>query len=213
MRFGEERDTDDITGTVTRQADLPDPALLPDAVRQLTGVLQQLPPDYSAKKVDGRRAYDIARRGGTPAVRAAPVHVHRWEIIDASWPELRVRISCGGGTYIRALARDLGRAMQSAACLSELRREEAGPFRVADADPWDAVHEGRLVPRPIREALGGMPVQVVDPAEARRIAHGMAVAAAVPGDRAALLGTEGELLAVARRENDRWQPEVVLAVD
>jgi tRNA U55 pseudouridine synthase TruB len=102
--------------------------------------------------------------------------------------------------------------MQSAACLSELRREEAGPFRVADADPWNAVREGRIVPRPIREALGGMPIQVVDADDAQRIAHGMAVAAAVPEDRVALLSADGELLAVARRENDRWQPEVVLAV-
>jgi tRNA pseudouridine55 synthase len=209
--FGEERDTDDVTGTVTREAPLPDPALLPDAVRQLTGHIQQQPPAYSAKKVDGRRAYDIARRGGTPDIAPAAVRVDRWEVLEEAWPRLRVRIHCGGGTYIRALARDLGRAMGSAACLETLRREAAGPFSVADAVSWSGVTEGRLTTRPVREALGSMPHQLLDAEDARRVAHGMAVPAHVAGARAALLDTDGQLLAVARRDQEKWQPEVVLA--
>jgi len=210
IRFGEERDTDDVTGTVTREAALPDPALLPDAVRQLTGTIEQEPPAYSAKKVDGRRAYAIARRGGTPDVKPVTVHVDGWEILEEAWPRLRVRIRCGGGTYIRALARDLGRLMHSAACLETLRREASGPFTVTEAASWQDVTEGRLAVRPAREALGSMPQQLLDGDDARRVAHGMAVPAHVAGERAALLGNDGELLAVARRDQNRWQPEVVL---
>jgi tRNA pseudouridine55 synthase len=211
IRFGEERDTDDVTGTVTREAALPDPALLPDAVRQLTGQIQQEPPAYSAKKVDGRRAYAIARKGGRPEVKAATVRVESWEILEVAWPQLRVRVRCGGGTYIRALARDLGRLMHSAASLETLRREAAGPFTVADATSWQDLTDGHLAVRPVREALGTMPQQQLDGDDARRVAHGMAIPAHVSGERAALIGHDGELLAVARRDQDRWQPEVVLA--
>lgn len=211
IRFGEERDTDDVTGTVTRQAALPDPGLLHGAVRQLTGTVEQLPPAYSAKKVGGRRAYAIARQGGTPAVVPATVRVDRWEILEEAWPRLTVRIQCGSGTYIRALARDLGRLMQSAACLDTLRREASGPFTVAEAVSWQDVTEGRLATRPVVEALGGLPQERLDADDARRISHGMAVLAHQPGERAALLGAGGELLAVAHRDQDRWQPDVVLA--
>lgn len=211
IRFGEERDTDDVTGTVTRQAPPPDPALLPDALRQLTGALEQLPPAYSAKKVGGRRAYAIARRGGTPDVAPAAVRVDRWEILDEAWPRLTVRIQCGSGTYIRALARDLGRLMQSAACLEALRREASGPHTVEAAVSWQDVTEGRLATRPAIEALGSFPSERLDADAARRVSHGMSVPAHQPGERAALLGAEGELLAIAHRDQDRWQPDVVLA--
>jgi tRNA pseudouridine55 synthase len=211
IRFGEERDTDDVTGTVTRQAPLPDRAVLADAVRRLTGVFEQLPPAYSAKKVEGRRAYAIARRGGTPELAPATVRVDRWEILDEAWPRLTVRIHCGSGTYVRALARDLGRLMQSAACLEALRREAAGPFRVDSAVSWQDVADGRLSARPVVEALGSLPREQLDADDARRVSHGMAVVAHQPGERAALLGTNGELLAVAHREQECWQPDVVLA--
>lgn len=211
IRFGEERDTDDVTGAVTRQAPLPDPALLHDAVRQLTGTVEQLPPAYSAKKVGGRRAYAIARQGGTPGVVPATVRVDRWEILEEAWPRLTVRIQCGSGTYIRALARDLGRLMQSAACLETLRREASGPFTVTEAGSWQGVSEGRLATRPVVDALGGLPRERLDAEDARRISHGMAVPAHQPGERVALLGAGGELLAVAHRDQDRWQPDVVLA--
>ncbi len=211
IRFGEERDTDDVTGAVTRQAPLPDPAVLQAALRQLTGAVEQVPPAYSAKRVGGRRAYAIARQGGTPGVVAATVRVDRWEILDEAWPCLTVRIQCGGGTYIRALARDLGRLMQSAACLEALRREASGPFAVTEAVSWQDVTEGRLATRPVVEALGVLPRQQLDADDARRVSHGMAVPARQPGERAALLGAGGELLAVAHRDQERWQPDVVLA--
>jgi tRNA pseudouridine55 synthase len=211
IRFGEERETDDVTGVVTRTAPPPDPSDLPAAIARLTGVIQQVPPAYSAKKVDGARAYALARRGDAPDLAPSTVRVDAWEVLGQEGPRLQVRIRCGAGTYIRALARDLGREMQSAACLESLRRERAGPFAVDDADPWPAVLEGRLTHHPVREALADLPSQVLGPDDARRIAHGMSVPATADAARAALLDESGALLAVARRDGDSWRPEVVLA--
>jgi len=133
IRFGSETATDDRTGAVTREAPLPDAASVRAALPALTGNIIQVPPAYSAKSVDGTRAYDAARRGEPLALAAVKVLVHGWEVEAERSDEIDVRITCGGGTYIRALARDLGRAAGSAAHLSSLRRCRSGPFDVADA--------------------------------------------------------------------------------
>lgn len=211
IRFGEERDTDDITGTVTRQAPLPDPSQLGEAIDSLTGSISQLPPAFSAKKVAGRRAYSIARTGGEPVLSKALVEVHGWEVLSRDWPDVRVRITCGSGTYIRSLARDLGRLMQSAACLAELRREAAGPFSVKDATSWQDLIDGNVSTRPLVEALGSMPRQILAESEVRLVSHGIDVPATVSGERAALVDVRGDLVAVAEAANGRWHPKIVLA--
>ncbi len=211
IRFGEERDTDDVTGAVTRSAPLPDASLLGEAIRALTGSMDQMPPTYSAKKIGGRRAYKIARAGGEPELRATRVEVQRWEVLSLNWPDLHVRITCGSGTYIRSLARDLGRLMQSAACLAELRREAVGPFFVEDAATWQDVLDGNLSSRPLVEALGSMPRQVLSESEARLVSHGMSVPATVVAREAALLDSGGELIAVAESKDGMWYPKIVLA--
>lgn len=211
IRFGEERDTDDVTGTVTRTAALPEPSLLGEAINSLTGSISQLPPAYSAKKVGGRRAYSIARAGGEPALSQARVEVHGWEVLSVEWPDLHVRITCGSGTYIRSLARDLGRLMHSAACLAELRRLAAGPFDVRDATTWQDLLDGNISPRPLVEALGSMPRQTLAESEVRLVSHGMDVPATVGGERAALLDANGDLVAVAESASGMWHPQIVLA--
>ncbi|HVD59364.1 MAG TPA: tRNA pseudouridine(55) synthase TruB [Gemmatimonadaceae bacterium] len=133
IRFGSETDTDDLTGEVVRTAELPDVAAIQNGIRELTGDLMQVPPAYSAKSVDGERAYDAARRGEHLELAPAPVHVESWKITDITPESLRATITCGQGTYIRALARDLGRMTGSAAHLASLRRVRCGDFDVRDA--------------------------------------------------------------------------------
>jgi tRNA pseudouridine55 synthase len=133
IRFGAETDTDDATGTVVRTAPLPDPQRVRDAIAALTGRLMQVPPAYSAKSVDGQRAYDAARRGEPIELAPVPVTVHEWLVTEQHCDWLSATITCGGGTYIRALARDLGRATASAAHLESLRRTRCGRFDVRDA--------------------------------------------------------------------------------
>ena len=99
-------------------------------VQKLTGVILQRPPAYSAMKVDGQRAYDLARRGKPVELEARPVKVYGIEILAYAWPLLRLRIDCGRGTYVRSLARDLGQALGVGGYLTELRRTRVGHFTV-----------------------------------------------------------------------------------
>jgi tRNA pseudouridine55 synthase len=133
IRFGEETDTDDATGNVIRAAALPGKAAVMSALPTLTGTISQVPPAYSAKSVEGTRAYDAARRGEPLDLPAVDVTVHRWEVRDFSDESLTCTITCSGGTYIRALARDLGRLTSSAAHLLSLRRTRVGQFDVSHA--------------------------------------------------------------------------------
>jgi tRNA pseudouridine55 synthase len=133
IRFGAETDTDDCTGAVIREARLPSDAEIDGAIAGLTGEIMQVPPAYSAKSVDGVRAYDAAREGIHLDLAPVQVNVIEWKLRGRRKDEIDVSIACGTGTYIRALARDLGRATGSAAHLAALRRVRSGPFHVADA--------------------------------------------------------------------------------
>lgn len=217
VQFGSETETDDLHGLVVRTAPAPTEAAVRAAVPALTGVLDQLPPAYSAKRVAGQRAYALARAGEEVTLAPARVRVDGWELLTWRDPpaggaaELDARITCGPGTYIRALARDLGRLVGSAAHLAALRRTRSGAFDVADAVPLDALRDGAVELRPARDAVPEFPAQALDAPDLRRVFAGNAVAATVAGARAALVDTAtGRLVAVAERAAERWQPRVVL---
>lgn len=228
IRFGAETDTEDLLGTVVREAPLPTRAALLSALPRLTGAVVQVPPAYSAKRVDGRRAYDMARAGESVELKPVTIRVDRWEILSLTGAdgrelvgpdgaaedrvqEARVRIACGGGTYIRSLARDLARFADSAAHLTQLRRTRSGPFRVDDALSIDDLVEGRGRVRPALDALPGLPVQALSDDDVARIVRGIDVPAAVDGAWGALTNPgNGVLVALAERRADRWQPRVVM---
>jgi len=210
IRFGSETDTDDYTGTVTRTAAAPDQSAVDPATRALTGALDQIPPAYSAKKVGGERAYDAARRGTPRELAPARVQVHSWEILSQTPDAVDVRIVCGGGTYVRALARDLGRLTHSAAHLASLRRTAAGAFDVRDAAPLDRIAAGDFALRPLTSAIPSLPRQTLDTESLRRALHGNAIPATVDGARVALVDDGGDLVAIALRVGDQLQPKVVL---
>lgn len=147
IRFGFETETDDSTGAVTTTASIPRSDAIDAAIAKLTGDLDQVPPDYSAKSVDGTRAYAAARKGAALALDPVKVHVHDWTIRNRAEDTIDVTITCGTGTYIRALARDLGRLTGSAAHLASLRRIRSGPFDVCDARNLDQL---KTSPPPLR---------------------------------------------------------------
>lgn len=210
IRFGAETETDDLHGAITREADPPDRASVERAIPALTGRIRQVPPAFSAKRVGGRRAYDLAREGAAPELAPVDVTVHAWRILDWRPGEMDVEITCGGGTYIRALARDLGRLTSSAAHLTSLRRTASGPFRVEDAAPLDALRSGEAPLRAPLEALSGIATQRLAPADVTRVARGQEVEATVDGERAALLSDAQTLVAFAERRGSQWQPRVVM---
>lgn len=210
IQFGAETDTDDGTGRVVREAPPPIRAHVDRAIAALTGPLDQEPPAYSAKQVSGQRAYDAARRGTPVKLPAARVTVHSWHVRGRTNDTIDVTITCSGGTYVRALARDLGRQSGSAAHLTTLRRIRSGPFQVADACALDALRDGRCAALPPLRGLSSLALEQLDAPAADRAARGNPVDATVAGDRAALLGPDGELVAVAERDGTRWQPRTVL---
>ena len=211
IRFGSETDTEDLHGAVIRTVEPPSREAVLAAIPSLTGALDQTPPIYSAKRVGGSRAYDLARSG--VAVELAPVRVRvdRWELLDWRGDECDVRITCGGGTYVRSLARDLGRLTGSAAHLSALRRTRSGIFDVRDAVSVERLaSEGGGV-QPALAALSEYPSQLLSSEDVTRVARGIDVAAMVEGAWAALVNEEtGVLVALAERRMDRWQPRVVM---
>ena len=211
IAFGSETDTDDVTGTPTRSAALPDPARVLEAIEALTGTIDQVPPMYSAKQVGGRRAYAVARRGGSMALAPVRVVVHDWKVSSLTADRLEATITCGGGTYIRALARDLGRACESAAHLAVLRRTRSGAFDVRDAVAVETLREGGAKPRPPLAAIPRLPVVALAPDELARVRQGRTVAAGTTsgGSRAALVH-DGVLVAIAEHSDAGWQPRVVL---
>jgi tRNA pseudouridine55 synthase len=210
IRFGAETDTDDATGVVTRTATMPTNVDIAEGVARLTGEIDQMPPAYSAKKVEGTRAYDAARRGESLELKSSRVTVHRWTIVGQAESDLTVSITCSGGTYIRALARDLGRLSGSAAHLLTLRRRSSGPFDVSDAVTIEQLREGAFAFRPLRSGVASLPTQTVEGPELRRVVHGNAIAARTPGSRIALLDHEETLIAVAERTADELRPALVL---
>ncbi|MEX2111508.1 MAG: tRNA pseudouridine(55) synthase TruB [Gemmatimonadaceae bacterium] len=155
IAFGSETDTDDATGAVTRTGALPREADVRTAITRLTGSIEQIPPAYSAKSVDGVRAYDAARRGEPLDLAPVSVTVHEWEVRAIDEGSLRAVITCSGGTYIRALARDLGRAIGSAAHLSALRRTRVGEFDVRNAFSLEQLTADRPPLRALRVVTDG----------------------------------------------------------
>lgn len=218
IRFGTETDSDDSTGRTVAERpcpDLGDTPRLNAAMVGLTGGIEQRPPSYSAKHVDGKRAYDLARRGAEFALPPVRVDVHSWLVMAVDDDRLHVRITCGGGTYIRALARDLGRALDSAAHCFALRRIASGPATADDALalhdlPPGSIANGDIPLRPPLSALGDIAHEELDADALRDLSHGRAVRATHDGALAALLHA-GRVVGIARRTpDDRWQPKVVL---
>jgi tRNA pseudouridine55 synthase len=210
IRFGIETDTGDPTGTPLREAPIPADGAVARGITALTGSIEQVPPAYSAKQIGGVRAYAAARRGEPLELEPVQVVVHRWDVRSRNGADLDVTIACSGGTYVRSLARDLGVLSGSAAHLVALRRMRSGHFDVANASTLDALSSGAVTPMPALSAVPALPAEELSADDAARVAHGQAVRATAAGARAALVGSDGTLVAIADREGDAWRPRLVL---
>lgn len=222
--FGASSSTDDLEGELT-PAPGPPPAreAVAAALAGFLGSREQLPPAFSARKVGGRRAYALARRGETPELRPRVVTFEALELV--AWdegapgaPAAIVDVRCSAGTYVRALARDLGAAVGSAAYLAALRRTASGPFTLADARPLDEVRAAAAAGRlaglllPPGAGLEDLPEVALAATELRAVAHGgwvgrverLGPAGEGLAPRAAvrLLDPRGSLAAIARLAPD-----------
>ncbi len=223
VRLGARSDTLDADGRIEHVVSPRVPSLIEveEAVNPLVGAVTQQPPAYSALKVQGRRAYDLARAGQTPDLAARPVRIDRIAVIRYAWPDLELEVDCGGGTYIRSIARDIGDAVGCGGYVETLVRLRTGPFHLDQAiDPGELSAEsipGLL--RPPIEAVPTLPRLVLDADQVTAITQGKrvpirdlpdefpTVAAAV-----ALVDADGTLIALGELDSAReWaQPRKVL---
>lgn len=218
-RLGVSTTTDDLEGEIVKEdpewRGLDEPAIR-EALRDLEERIEQVPPQYSAKKVGGEPMYRKARRGESVPLDPAPVTVHQIGLERLQLPYVSFEVRCSSGTYVRALARDLGEALGAGAHLTELRRTAVGGLRVEGAIQLDALKPGAELGAahlsPAR-ALAHLPTVRVTPEEAARLAQGQAVTpehGAVPeADPIAVLQGD-RLVAVAYGAGDALRPRKVL---
>jgi tRNA pseudouridine55 synthase len=223
VAFGAETDTEDAEGAVTRTADVPvELAHAPfasRALREIVGRHDQVPPSYSAVSVEGRRAHRLARDGVAVILGARPVEVLAADLVAVydtlAW-DVRLRVS--KGTYVRSIARDLGRDLGTAAHLTALRRLESGALTIADARPLADVEAAGRAGRAGESfadpfvALGLRALAVTDADDVARVASGAALrppADLADGDRVAL-AVDGRLRAVYVRRGESLRAETVL---
>jgi len=185
--WGEERTTDDLEGEATVTSDRrPSKDEIEAILSRFTGEILQAPPAFSAIKVDGERAYDLARAGEAVELAARPVLIEALSLVDMPDPDhATFEVTCGKGTYIRSLARDMGRALGTAAHVSSLRRVAVGPFTEAHMislenlaelghkAPGGDANKGVLLP--IETVLDGIPALAIDEEQARRLKLGQSV--------------------------------------
>ncbi|MEL0105454.1 MAG: tRNA pseudouridine(55) synthase TruB [Rhodospirillaceae bacterium] len=230
LRWGEARDTDDSEGAVIETSDLrPDRAAIEAALPLFRGDIEQMPPQYSAIKVEGQRAYDLARRQETVKLAPRQVHIERFELIDMPNADFAVfEVRSGKGTYMRSLARDLARKLGTVGHISDLRRLSVGPFQAEDAISLDNLEKlGHSAPpsdflMPIEAALDDIPALALTEEEARSLRLGQAVAVLPVARRNSLQdmpkGTvvcamaAGKLVAMARIQGGEIRPVRVLNV-
>lgn len=233
LRFGEARNTDDLAGTVTATSDArPSDEAIEAVLPRFTGWIEQVPPQFSAIKVDGERAYDLAREGETVDLKPRRVRVDAIHLTGRPSPDLaEFEVECGKGTYMRSLARDIALAVGTVGHVAALRRLRVGRFTLREAVTLEALErliaDGAAPPLlPIETALDALPTVPLSETEAGRLRQGQPVllirrqdlerlsrvAESVSGEATALATAHGQPVALVRVEGAEIRPVRVLNV-
>lgn len=214
IAFGVETTTQDREGDVVATKPIPAdlPAAFAAAVPQFVGLIDQLPPLYSAVKKEGKPLYAYARKGEAVERTSRRVHIAAYEALSFTETEATVRIECSGGTYVRTLANDLGDAMGCGAHLSGLRRTRVGRFSLDQAVSLDEVSETDLIP--LREALiPPAPYFEMNDRQVEAIRHGQAIGTMgqkFGTEAVVLLDSRGDVVGIGRFQGSELQPECVI---
>jgi tRNA pseudouridine55 synthase len=212
--LGRHSDTEDTEGQVV---ELPNPAVprrdqIEAQALKFLGEQMQRPPAYSALKVRGQRAYDLARAGAPPELVPRPIVILALEVLAYDYPQLELRIACSSGTYVRSLGRDLAEALGTAAVMSALVRTAVGHFRLAEAVELATLTPNTLSRHllPPRQAVAHLPARELTAAELARIARGMSIpsAGAQQGEHFAALDKQGQLAAILEAHVQGLRPVV-----
>ena len=226
FRFGANSDSGDACGVITpvEGATTPSREAVEAALEPLRGAIQQVPPAFSAVKVNGVPAYALARKNKEVTLAARQVTVYAFEVVSYEYPDLDVRVECSAGTYIRSLAMDLGSALGCGAYLTQLRRVRLGGVDIAGTHTMDrlesTVPEDGIGPFWLhpKDALENLPALELSGPALTRIDHGNAVETALPegvevDQEVAVYNDDGRLCAVARALEGGVKPLKVFPAD
>ena len=229
VSWGEERATDDLEGEATRTSDdRPDEQSIRNLLPKYTGVIEQIPPQFSAIKIAGERAYDLAREGEVVEIPSREVEIHRLTLLRAETDQAHFEVECGKGTYVRSLARDFGRDLGCYGHISGLRRSYVAPFAeetmvplaelvklesIEDHDERLAALDAYLIDT--SEALSSLPHLAISEDQARRIRSGNPIIlrgrdAPLPAPEA-YATMSGDLVAIGAIEEGEFRPKRVFA--
>ncbi len=213
IRLGARSDTLDADGQVVEveNPSIPTEQEVRQALAGQIGEVLQLPPEYSALKIKGQRAYDLARAGRVVELEPRSVRIDRVELLRYQWPHLELEIACGGGTYIRSIARDVGETLGCGGMVETLVRTRIGPFTLENSvDPATLTSSSLAVHlRPALEAVHDLPKITVNEGQAREIGQGRVLDAAdlgldfIPSGAVALLDGEGRLIAIGEVDSSQ----------
>jgi tRNA pseudouridine55 synthase len=217
-RFDGTTSTDDFTGTFLSHSEawrsLPASAIV-DAFKEQVGTIQQRPSSVSAKKVEGERAYERVRRGETVELAASEVTIYDIRLVAIDLPQVRFAVDCSSGTYVRAIARDVGELLGTGGYLTELRRTRNGHFSVEDALAPDALTDAAAVERVrvgMLEAVSHLPRVDITEAEARALGFGQPIHRSGAAGTVAL-ARAGALIAIGTSTGELVRPRKVLPRD
>ena len=210
--LGRSSDTEDVTGTVVDLLDPPVPTLdaIQAAAKSLTGEIQQRPPAYSAVKVKGQRAYDLARAGKEVDLKARPVRVYDIQILEYAYPQLVLDIQCGGGTYVRTLGRELAERCGTCAVMGALVRTAIGGFLLEDTIDVESLSLETIRARllPAVTAVPELSKLTVRAEEIVKLANGVVIGNRwnVPAGEFAAVDEAGELVAILSADERGLRP-------
>ena len=211
FRLGLTSDTEDITGEVIT---LDEPVVisksqLEEALPQFIGEIEQTPPQYSAIKVDGQRAYKAARAGKSVDIKARPVQIESLRLLQFDYPDFQIEIKCGKGTYVRTLGRDIAKVLGSDVVMTELQRTAIGEFSIDSAVSLDQIQQNDIESCLLdaKSLVAGLPTTTLNDSEIERLRHGKRLCCsaweiAESDSEIAALNQEGKLLAILARKSN-----------
>lgn len=213
FELGHASNTEDTTGyVITCLVDQPpESADIRKTLETFRGTVMQLPPRFSALKVKGKRAYDLARAGKPVALQPRPVEIYSIELLEYNYPTLRLDVHCGSGTYIRSVGRDIGLELECGATMSALRRTAIGKFQIEGSVPLDELDSRERVEQCLLPMLHGVELAqiAIEEKDLPAVSHGKAIAIGRDEGELAAVDTQGKLLAVLKRiARNRFRPAI-----
>ena len=211
LRLGLTTDTEDITGTVLREQDaFVTGEMVEKVLEQFRGDILQVPPMYSAIKVNGQKLYDLARKGREVERQPRPISIHELKLLGMDAEGIHLRVRCSKGTYIRTLCKDIGEALGCGGCMAALRRVQAGEYTLEGSIPLrqlldisEAGEDVEHLLRPVDTMFASHPGLKLNEKQTRLVKNGNAFSADCADGTYRVYGPDGEFLALCRAENGR----------